>query len=83
MKNYKILFIGKEDDKYSIKYYLYLKKNFRYVSVIYNNLINHKIIKQRIERWNGDYIFCFRSDYLLKTNEIEKCYKFSSWATTI
>ena len=75
MKNYKILFIGKEDDKYSIKYYLYLKKNFRYVSVIYNNLINHKIIKRRIEHWNGDYIFCFRSDYLLKTNEIKKASK--------
>ena len=75
MKNYKILLIGKEDDKYSIKYYLYLKKNFRYVSVIYNNLINHKIIKRRIEHWNGDYIFCFRSDYLLKTNEIKKASK--------
>jgi len=75
MKNYKILFIGKEDDKYSIKYYLYLKKNFRYVSVIYNNLINHKIIKRRIEHWKGHYIFCFRSDYLLKTNEIKKASK--------
>jgi methionyl-tRNA formyltransferase len=75
MKNYKILLIGKEDDKYSIKYYLYLKKNFRYVSVIYNNLINHKQIKRRIKNWNGDYIFCFRSNYLLKPNEIKKASK--------
>ena len=75
MKNYKILLIGKEDDKYSIKYYLYLKKSFRYVSVIYNNLINHKQIKRRIKNWNGDYIFCFRSNYLLKPNEIKKASK--------
>lgn len=75
MKNYKILLIGKEDDKYSIKYYLYLKKNFRYVSVIYNNLINHKKIKHRIKNWKGDYIFCFRSNYLLKPNEIKKASK--------
>ena len=75
MKNYKILFIGKKDDKYSIKYYLYLKKNFRYVSVIYNNLINHKEIKRRIKNWRGDYIFCFRSNYLFKKNEIRKASK--------
>jgi methionyl-tRNA formyltransferase len=75
MKNYKILFIGKEDDKYSINCYLYLKKNFKYVSVIYNNLINHKLIKNRIKHWHGDYIFCFRSNYLLKTDEIKKASK--------
>ncbi len=72
MKNYKILFIGKARDHYSIKFYLYLKKNFKYVSAIYNNLINHKQIKKRIKRWEGDYIFCFRSNYLFKTNEIKK-----------
>jgi methionyl-tRNA formyltransferase len=75
MKNYKILFIGKASDDYSIKYYLYLKKNFKYVSVIYNNLINHKKIRHRIKIWNGDYIFCFRSNYLLRANEIRKASK--------
>ena len=75
MKNYKILFIGKESDKYSIKYYLYLKNNFRHVSVIYNNLINHKQIKKRLKKWKGDYIFCFRSNYLFKKNEIRKVSK--------
>ena len=75
MKNYKILFIGKKSDKYSIKYYLYLKKTFRYVSVIYNSLTNHKQIKRRIKSWEGDYIFCFRSNYLLKKNEIKKASK--------
>ena len=72
MKNYKILFLGKEGDKYSIKFYLYLKKNFRHVSVIFNNLINHKQIQRRIDYWKGDYIFCFRSNYLFKKNEIRK-----------
>jgi methionyl-tRNA formyltransferase len=72
MKNYKILFIGKKHDKYSIKNYLYLKKNFKYVSVIYNNLINHNEIKRRIKLWNGDYIISFRSNYLFKKNEIAK-----------
>lgn len=75
MKNYKVLFIGKEGDKYSAKYYLYLKKNFKHVSVIYNNLFNHKQIKKRIKNWKGDYIFCFRSNYLLKKNEIKKVSK--------
>ena len=75
MKNYKILFIGKAGDDYSIKYYLYLEKNFKYVSVIYNNLINHKKIKRRIKNWKGDYIFCYRSNYLLKRNEIRKVSK--------
>lgn len=75
MKNYKVLFIGKKGDKYSEKYYLYLKKNFKYVSVIYNNLINHKQIQLRIKNWKGDYIFCFRSNYLLKKNEIKKVSK--------
>jgi methionyl-tRNA formyltransferase len=75
MKNCKILFIGKVGDHYSIKYYLYLKKNFKYVSVIYNNLINHKKIKRRIKNWKGDYIFCYRSNYLLKRNEIRKVSK--------
>ena len=75
MKNYKVLFIGKEGDKYSIKYYLYLQKNFRNVSVVYNNLINHKQIQRRIKHWKGDYIFCFRSNYLLKKKEIRKVSK--------
>ena len=76
MKNYKILLISREDDKFSIKYYLYLKKNFRYVSVVYNNLTNHKQIQRRIKHWKGDYIFCFRSNYLLKSNEIKKASKY-------
>jgi methionyl-tRNA formyltransferase len=75
MKNYKILFIGKKSDKFSIKYYLYLKKNFRYVSVIYNNLVNHEQIKHRIKSWRGHYILCFRSNYLIKKNEIKKASK--------
>ena len=75
MKNNKILFIGKKGDKYSQRFYLHLKKNFRYVSVIYNNHINHKHIKNRIKHWKGDYIFCFRSNYLLKKNEIKKVSK--------
>lgn len=75
MKNYKVLFIGKEGDKYSTKYYLYLKKNFKHVSVIYNNLFNHKQIQKRIKNWKGDYIFCFRSNYLLKKSEIKKVSK--------
>ena len=72
MTNYKILFIGKANDCYSSKYYLYLKKNFKYVSVIYNNLINHTQIKRQIKYWKGDYIICFRSNYLFKKNEIRK-----------
>ena len=75
MKNYKVLFIGKDGDKYSVKYYLYLKKNFKHVSVIYNNITNHKQIEYRIKNWQGDYIFCFRSNYLLKKNEIKKASK--------
>ena len=72
MKNYKILFIGKAGDNYSKKFYLYLNKHFRKISVIYNNLKNHKQIKHRIKNWKGDYILCFRSNYLFNKDEIKK-----------
>jgi len=70
MKKYRILFIGKPKDFYSQKFYFILKKNFKHVSSIFDNSINHKKIKTKIKTWKGDYIFCFRSRYILTRNDI-------------
>jgi len=72
MKSYKILLIAKKNDIFSFKFFKYLKKNFKYASVIYNNLTNHVNISQKIKNWKGNYIICFRSHYILKKREIQK-----------
>jgi len=72
MKSYKILLIAKKNDIFSFKFFKYLKKNFKYASVIYNDLTNHVNISQKIKNWKGNYIICFRSHYILKKREIQK-----------
>jgi methionyl-tRNA formyltransferase len=68
MLNYRILFFGKFNDKYSRKFLKILKKNFKYVKVIWNLKRNKKIkINLKI-----DYIFCFRSHFILNKKIISK-----------
>lgn len=71
MKAEKILFIGKNKDIFSKKFYFILKKNFKNVLAIYDNFKNHKKIKNKIKKWNGDYIIAFRSSYLFKHEDID------------
>lgn len=69
-KKDKILFIGKSKDIFSKKFYFILKKNFKNVLAIYDNHKNHKKIRNKIKRWNGNYIIAFRSSYLFKHKDI-------------
>ena len=70
MKNIKILFIGKDNDVFSKKFFLILKKNFKGVTSIHDNFKNHKKIKTQIKKFKTDYIFSFRSSYLFTNKEI-------------
>ena len=70
MKTEKILFIGKNKDIFSKKFYFILKKNFKNVLAIYDNYENHKKIRNKIKRWKGNYIIAFRSSYLFKHKDI-------------
>jgi methionyl-tRNA formyltransferase len=67
MLNYRILFFGKYNDKYSRKFLKILKKNFKYVKVIWN--LKKKKIKINLKI---DYIFCFRSHFILNKKIISK-----------
>ena len=72
MKNIKILFIGKDNDVFSKKFFLILKKNFKGVTSIYDNFKNHKKIKTQIKKFKTGYIFSFRSSYLFTSKEINR-----------
>jgi methionyl-tRNA formyltransferase len=58
----------KYNDKYSVKFLKVLKKNFKYVKVICNLKINKKI-KANLK---VDYIFCFRSHFILNKKTISR-----------
>lgn len=75
MKTEKILFIGKNKDIFSKKFYFILKKNFKNVLAIYDNYKNHKKIRNKIKRWSGDYIIAFRSSYIFKQEDIDVNYR--------
>lgn len=62
--NHKIFFIGRKDDFFSIRFYNILKKNFKKLKSFYNHGRNHNQLKKKIRIWKGDYIICFRSNYL-------------------
>jgi len=71
MKLGSVLFFGRKDCKYSLKLKNYLRKEsqmFRYIDSSYpGEKLNEKIEKQKF-----DYIFCFRSFYILKKKDINK-----------
>ena len=73
--NNSVIFFGRENCYYSNKILNLLKKKFKNVyyfkSKTYGEKFNFKKIK------NIDYIFCFRSLYILKKELLEKVNKFS------
>lgn len=72
IRNHKVFFIGRKYDFFSIKFYNVLKKNFKKLYSFYNDGRNHKQLKRKIRNWKGDYIICFRSNYLFDNKEIKK-----------
>lgn len=67
----RVLFFGKSDCQYCDKIIENLKVfNFE-VEYIYSKIRNEKL-PDYIKNWNGDYIFCFRSYYILPKELLEK-----------
>jgi methionyl-tRNA formyltransferase len=70
--NHKIFFIGRKNDFFSIRFCNILKKNFKQLKSFYNDGRNHNQLKKKIRIWKGDYIICFRSNYLFDKREVNK-----------
>ncbi len=68
-----VIFFGRANCIYSKNIKKYLKKNSRKFYYIESHKPNEKHNIQKFEKLHLDYIFCFRSFYILKKNLIEKC----------
>ena len=68
----KILFFGKKNDKYSEKLLSYIRKKSLNVNVIWSINFYDKLKSKKILNQNYDYIFCFRSYFILKKNLLKK-----------
>jgi methionyl-tRNA formyltransferase len=67
----RVLFFGKQDCAYSQKAYKYLKHLGHDVSVVLSR--NRKEnLPDDILHWEGDYIFCFRSYYVLSREFLDR-----------
>jgi len=69
-KKNKILFFGKFGDQYSKKLLSYLKNNFSNVKYVASTT-HDKSINKKILEWSGDYIFSFRSYFILPESLIK------------
>ena len=64
--NRKVLFFGRHNCIYSQKIYVFLKKNFNKVTFVKSKKIGEKLNENnKLLRKNFDYIFSFRSYYVL------------------
>jgi len=68
-----VLYFGRKNCPYSNKIRDLLKKKSKKFYYIKSNFIGEKIDEKKIKNLTFDYIFCFRSFYILKKNLIEKC----------
>ena len=68
-----VLYFGRKNCPYSNKVKNLLKKKSKKFYYIKSNFFGEKIDKKKIKNLTFDYIFCFRSFYILKKNLIEKC----------
>lgn len=70
-KKYKLLFFGKKNDTFSKKIILFLNQKFDLIYFLSSSPNENFDIK--LEKINNiDFIFCFRSYYLLKKNILSK-----------
>ena len=72
MTRSKVLFMGRYGDPYSIKIHNFLVKKFYKVTVHWSKGITHKPNRFIKKKWKGDYIFCFRSYYILNQKLISR-----------
>lgn len=75
--NLKVLAIVRKKDIYSKNLLNYLKKNVTNILVLYSEDSKNNLFKKRINNWRGDYIFSFRSKFILKKNILKKAKKMS------
>ena len=68
-KNYKVLFLGRKNDRYSNQIYSFLKKKIKTVNVIWSGFYKEKK-KSIFLNKKYDYILCFRSYYILSEKNI-------------
>jgi len=68
----RILLFCKYNCKHSNKIKKILKKNSKKLVCLYSKKNNEKIKVNKINRYKYDYVFCFRSYYILKNNFIKK-----------
>ena len=69
MKNLKVLFLCKKNDKHSTLCKNFLKKKFQLVKTIESDRSNKKKLSSL--KWNGDLVLSFRSHIILKKNIIK------------
>lgn len=70
-KKYKALFFGRAECVYSKKIYLQLKKFFYQVDVFWSKNSEFKP-NNKILNWSGEYIFSFRSKYIIKQSLLKR-----------
>lgn len=70
-----VLFFGRKNCKYSLKIKSFLKKKVKLVDIIFSENEREINISKFLKK-NYDYIFCFRSKFILKAN-ILKTSRFS------
>lgn len=75
--NLKVLAIVRKKDTYSKNLLNYLKKNVTNILVLYSEDSKSYLFKKKINKWKGDYIFSFRSKFILKKNILKKAKKMS------
>ena len=62
----RVLFFGRENCIYTNKIYIFLKKKFKKIIFLKSKKIGEKLNENdKIFRKKFDYIFCFRSFYIL------------------
>ena len=70
-KNYKILFLGKKNCLFSKKIARELKRYSSKVSCIFHDK-KKKNLQKFFLKWSGDYIFSFRSHFIISKDVIDK-----------
>ncbi len=70
-----VLFFGRKDCVYSKKVKSFLKKKSKNFYYLQSNFFGEKINISKFNKINFDYIFCFRSYYILKKEFLKKCKK--------
>lgn len=75
--NLKILVIVKKKDIYSKNFLKFIKKNFSNVLILYSEDRFKKLFISKISNWNGNYIFSFRSKFILNNKIIKKANKYA------